>query len=152
MRANTTRTLKNLSILIFSNKEFFYNIAKILGKSAGTLGLLYFASKMDIPITLSQSGDVSTRRPIDQNIHFPNIIFSKNPQEAAIDGLIQMANNSSFDSNKMDYVKKIYKIASDGTDDHTQMVAIAAINSIIRSMSFSSSKQQASDYIYKLVT
>ena len=155
MKVYVTRTLRNLSTHLVSNKEFFLELGKILGKGAGTLGLLYLASKMNIPITVSADGNISTKKsycnPVkDFNPNVPNIIFSKNAQDSAILSLMQMAEDCDYDSRRIEYIEKIYEIADGDTDDNTRMLAINSINTIISNMDWDSNKRRGANYICKL--
>ena len=155
MKARNSKTLSNLTHYIFENKDFFVNIGKGICKGAGALGLLYVASKMDIPVTLSPSGmsmsssRVTNHDPI-QDIKIPNIIFSKDSKDSAMISLMELGKTAPWDSYKLDYAKKIFDIAKDGTDDNTRMIAISAINAIVNTINFESSKKEAINYICKL--
>lgn len=155
MKVRLNRTLKDLSTHIYSNKEVFLEIGKALGKGVSTIGLLYLASKLNLPLTVSPTGDVSTKRgtydPLENlNINIPNVIFSRNSQDSAITTLTELAKVADFDSVKREYADKIFSIAKDCTDENTRMLAISAINQIINVMDWSSSKRYATDYILKL--
>lgn len=155
MKASARKTLRNLSTYVFSNKEFFYELAKIVGKGTGTIGLLYLASKLDLPITVSPCGDISTKNSVkttleDLDIPVPNIIFSRNSQDSAINTFLELGKVADWDSYKQRYVEKIYEIAKDCTDENTRMFAVSAINQIAKTMDWDSHRNQAVDYIFKL--
>lgn len=151
------KALKNLSSLLVDNKELWIDMGKILGKGACAIGLLYISSKLDIPLSISPDGNLSTRShkinlssSNDVMVNVPNIIFNKNSQDSAISTFTELGKAASFDSVKEDYVRKIYKIAQDCTDDNTKMLAIAGINAIAKTMCFGSNQNSASNYILKI--
>ena len=155
MKSRMNKTLKSLSTHIYSNKEFFLEIGKTLGKGAGTIGLLYLASKLNVPLSISPTGSISNRSSwqnslSDLNINVPNIIFSRNSQDSAIATFAELGRSADFDSTKRDYVNKIFNIAKDCTDDNTRMLAVSSINQIINAMDWESSKRYATDYILRL--
>lgn len=155
-----SKTLKNMTKYLSDNKDFFLELGKVVGKGAGAVALLYAASKLNIPLTISPSGALSSisipkepSNPVFSNseLRIPNIIFSRNSQDSAINTFMELGKAASFDSVKTDYIDKIYKLVSGKcTDENTKMFAISAINEIANTMYFSSGKTTASNYILKI--
>lgn len=146
------QTVKNLSNYIYNNRRFFFEIAKCIGKGAGAIGLLYIASKLDLPLSVSPTSGMNLNVSAPDPITVPSMIFAKDSKESAIWSLMELGKKADWDIYKMDYVKKIFGIAKECTDDSDVKYAITAINAITNSMHSNAYQKDAINYICKLAS
>ena len=146
------QTIKNASNYIYNNRRFFFEIAKGIGKGIGAIGLLYVASKLDLPLSVSPTSGMNLKVSAPDPITVPSMIFAKDSKESAIWSLMELGRKADWDMYKMDYVKKIFRIAKECTDDNDVKSAISAINTITNSMNSSMYQKEAIDYICKLAS
>jgi len=102
-------------------------------------------------LILERKGDIleTVKENMDTDTLLDTVFTKVKATDQSIDSIASLAKQTTFDSNKLEYVRKIYDIAKDSTDDKKQYAA-KVMGDIAKEIQFNSNKNTVADYICRL--